>query len=70
MAEFQHVNCMIIRIWEVKRVACYARAKIFTEAVDSVASMVAIALAYQIISASALCDQVRMHYCIIRVCHI
>ena len=24
LAEFQHVNCMIVRIWEVKRVACYA----------------------------------------------
>ena len=23
LAEFQHVNCMIVRIWEVKRVACY-----------------------------------------------
>ena len=32
---------MIVRIWEVKRVACYARAEIFTEAVASVASMVA-----------------------------
>ena len=40
-AEFQHVNCMIVRIWEVKRVACYARAETFTEAVASVASMVA-----------------------------
>ena len=24
LAEFQHVKCMIVRIWEVKRVACYA----------------------------------------------
>ena len=22
LAEFQHVNCMIVQIWEVKRVAC------------------------------------------------
>ena len=41
LAEFQHVICMIVRIWEVKRVACYARADTFTEAVVSVASMVA-----------------------------
>ena len=41
LAEFQHVNCMIVQIWEVKRVACYARAETFTEAVASVASMVA-----------------------------
>ena len=40
-AEFQHVNCMIVRIWEVKRVVCYARAETFAEAVVSVASMVA-----------------------------
>ena len=32
---------MIVQIWEVKRVACYARAVTFTEAVASVASMVA-----------------------------
>ena len=32
---------MIVRIWEVKRVACYARAETFTEVVASVASMVA-----------------------------
>ena len=38
LAEFQHVNCMIVRIWEVKRLACYTRAETFTEAV---ASMVA-----------------------------
>ena len=44
VAEFQHVNCMIVRIWEVKIVACYARAKTFTEAVASVASMVAMPL--------------------------
>ena len=30
----QHVNCMIT--WEVKTVACYARAKTFTEAVTSI----------------------------------
>ena len=36
LVEFQHVNCMIVRIWEVKRVACYARAETFTEAVASV----------------------------------
>ena len=41
LAEFQHVNCMIVRIWEVKRVACYGRAETFTEAVASVASMIA-----------------------------
>ena len=35
------VNCMIIQIWEVKRVACYARAETFTEAVASVVSMAA-----------------------------
>ena len=40
--EFQHVNC--VRIWEVKRVACYTRAETFTEAVASVASMVATTL--------------------------
>ena len=33
LAEFQHVNCMLVQIWEVKRVACYARAETFTEAV-------------------------------------
>ena len=32
---------MIVRVWEVKRVACYARAETFTGAVASVASMVA-----------------------------
>ena len=32
LAEFQHVNSMIVQIWEVKRVACYARAETFTEA--------------------------------------
>ena len=37
----QHDNCMIVQICEVKRVACYARAETFTEAVASVASMVA-----------------------------
>ena len=39
---------MIVCIWEVKiieRVACYARAETFTEAVASVASMVATPLA-------------------------
>ena len=41
MAEFQHVNRMRVRICEVKRVACYARAETFTEAAASVASMVA-----------------------------
>ena len=40
LAEFQHVNCMIVQICEVKGVACYARAETFTEAVVSVASMV------------------------------
>ena len=35
LAEFQHVNCMIVRLWEVKGVACYARAETFTEAVAS-----------------------------------
>ena len=39
--EFHHVNCMIVRIWEVKRVACYARAETFTEAVASATSMIA-----------------------------
>ena len=47
LAEFQHVNCMIVQIWEVKRVACYARAETFTEAVASVASMVATPLMWQ-----------------------
>ena len=42
LTEFQHVNCMIVRIWEVRSIACYARAEIFTEAVASVVSMVAI----------------------------
>ena len=42
LAEFQYDNCMIVQIWEVKRVACYARAETFTEAVGAVASMVAI----------------------------
>ena len=23
LAEFQHVNCMIVQIWEIMRVACY-----------------------------------------------
>ena len=41
LAEFEHVNCMLVQIWEVKRVACYARAETFTEAVASVALMVA-----------------------------
>ena len=35
LAEFHHVNCMIVRI------ACCARAETFTEAVASAASMVA-----------------------------
>ena len=33
LAEFQHANCMVVRICEVKGVACYARAETFTEAV-------------------------------------
>ena len=45
LAEFHHVNCMIVRIWGVKRVVCYAMAETFTEAVASVASMVATPLA-------------------------
>ena len=44
LAEFPHFNCTIVRIWEVKIVACYARAETFTEAVASVASMVAMPL--------------------------
>ena len=32
------LNCMIVRIWEVK---CYVRTETFTEVVTSVASMVA-----------------------------
>ena len=32
LAEFQHVNSMIVQIWEVKRDACYARVETFTEA--------------------------------------
>ena len=40
LVEFHHVNCIIIQIWEVKRVACYTRAETFTEAVTSVASVV------------------------------
>ena len=48
LAEFQHVNCMIVQIWEVKRVACCARAETFTEAVASVASMVATPLVLNI----------------------
>ena len=39
LAEFQHVNCMIVRIWEVKRVACYARDETFTEAVASIVAI-------------------------------
>ena len=31
---------MIAQIWEVKRVACYARAETFTKAVASVASII------------------------------
>ena len=31
-AEFQHVNSMIVQIWQVKRDACYARVETFTEA--------------------------------------
>ena len=41
LGEFEHVNCMIVQICEVRGVACYARAVTFTEAVASVASMVA-----------------------------
>ena len=37
LVEFQHANCMIVRIWEVKRVAWHAKAKTFTEADASVA---------------------------------
>ena len=48
------VACMIIRIKEVKIVACYARAETFTEAVASVASMVATPL-YNTLFASQLC---------------
>ena len=39
LAEFQHVNCLIVRIWDVKRVACYDRAETFTEAVASMVAM-------------------------------
>ena len=39
MAEFQHVNCMIEQIWEVKGIACYTRAETFTEAVASMVAM-------------------------------
>ena len=35
LAKFQHVNCMTVRVWKVKGVACYARAETFTEAVAS-----------------------------------
>ena len=35
LAKFQHVHCMIVLIRKVKRVACYARAETFTEAVAS-----------------------------------
>ena len=44
LAELQYLNCMIVQIWEVKRVACYVRAEMITEAVVSVASMVAMLL--------------------------
>ena len=30
-AEFRHVNCMIVQIWEVETVASYARDETFTE---------------------------------------
>ena len=40
-----YVNCTIVPMLEVKRVACYARAETYTETVASVASMVAIPLA-------------------------
>ena len=43
LAKFQHVNCTIVQICEVKGVACYARGESFTEAAVSVASMVAMA---------------------------
>ena len=41
MVEFQHVNCMTEQIQEVDGAACYARAETLTEAVASVALMVA-----------------------------
>ena len=47
LAEFQHVNCMIV---EVKRVACYARAETFIEAVASVASMPMVATPLAVIT--------------------
>ena len=28
LAEFQHVNCMIVWIWDVKRAACYIRTEL------------------------------------------
>ena len=40
LPEFQHLNCMIVRIWEVKLHAMLG-AETFTEAVASVVSMVA-----------------------------
>ena len=46
MAEFQQVKCMTVRIREVMRVACYARAETFSEAVASVASIAATPLHY------------------------
>ena len=51
LAEFQHVNCMIVQIWEVKRVPCCARAETNTEVV---ASMVATPLLSLILAGECL----------------
>ena len=47
LAELYNVKFMIVWMWDVKRVACYARAETFTAAVASVASTVATPLAIE-----------------------
>ena len=57
---------MIVRIWEVKRVAFYARAETVTEAVASAASMVATPLvglvAQQATTKTSPCSHVRYEW--------
>ena len=62
LAEFHHVNCMIVRIWEVKTVAFYARAETFSEAIASVASMVALPLVV------ATCNMIHAAVAIVLTC--
>ena len=63
MAEFHHVNCMRVRIWEVKTVASYARAETFTEAVASMVALpLVVATCIMVHEASAVANMLTCSY--------